>query len=275
MADAEMDLAGLTRESEAIWDRNAAHWDARMAEGNSFHRELVEPATLALLRLQPGERVLEIACGNGQFARKMASLGATVLATDFSAGQLEHARSRTVEVEQAGRIEYRQVDATDEAALLALGAGQFEAAVANMALMDMAVIAPLYRALARLLRPDGRFVFSVQHPCFNATGNPLVLEELEEDEAVCRTVYAVKVTHYRRPERTRGLAMVGQPVPQYYFHRALADLLAPAFASGLALDGLEEPTFAQRTEGARPLGWGSFTDIPPVLVARLRLGPAT
>lgn len=273
MAASDADLQALTRESAAIWDRNAAHWDARMAEGNRFHLELVEPATLALLCVQPGERVLEIACGNGQFARKMASLGAQVLATDFSAGQLERARARTAE--HGDRIEYRQVDATDEAALLALGAGRFDAAVANMALMDMAAIEPLYRALAQLLRPGGRFVFAVQHPCFNATGNPLLMEESEEDGAVFRTVYAVKVTHYRRPERTRGLAMAGQPVPQYYFHRALADLLAPAFAAGLALDGLEEPTFAERTAEGRALGWGNFTDVPPVLVARLRVVSAT
>ncbi len=77
----------------AVWDTNAAHWDERMGEGNTFHLQLVEPGMLELLELRRGERVLEIACGNGQFARKLASLGAHVLATDFSPNMIERARA--------------------------------------------------------------------------------------------------------------------------------------------------------------------------------------
>ena len=44
------------------------------------------------------------------------------------------------------------MDATDAAQLLALGAGRFDAAVCNMALMDMTTIDPLLRALPRLLK---------------------------------------------------------------------------------------------------------------------------
>jgi SAM-dependent methyltransferase len=65
-------------------------------------------------------------------------------------------------------VEYLVVDATDEERMLALGEERFDAAVCNMALMDMPVIDPLMRALRRLLKPEGRFVFSVQHPAFNS-----------------------------------------------------------------------------------------------------------
>ena len=37
-----------------------------------------------------------------------------------------------------------------------------------MAMMDMIVIDPLLDSLAELLKPGGRFVFSLPHPCFNA-----------------------------------------------------------------------------------------------------------
>jgi 2-polyprenyl-3-methyl-5-hydroxy-6-metoxy-1,4-benzoquinol methylase len=72
-------------EVRRIWDTNAVFWDGHMgAEGNVFHRELVAPTAERLLALSPGERVLEIACGSGLFARRMAELGADVLATDVS-----------------------------------------------------------------------------------------------------------------------------------------------------------------------------------------------
>jgi hypothetical protein len=40
------------------------------------------------------------------------------------------------------------------------------------------------------------------------------------------------------------------------------------------LDGLEEPAFGPEQRSSRALSWANFRDIPPVLVARLRLvGP--
>jgi hypothetical protein len=41
--------------------------------------------------------------------------------------------------------------------------------------------------------------------------------------------------------------------------------------AGFVLDGLEEPVFDERAEAKRPLGWGNYREIPPVLVARMRL----
>ncbi|RIK17932.1 MAG: hypothetical protein DCC52_16515 [Chloroflexi bacterium] len=74
----------LPADARARWDANATFWDERMGQGNAFHLQLVEPAVLELLRAQPREKMLELACGNGQFARKLASLGVQVTATDFS-----------------------------------------------------------------------------------------------------------------------------------------------------------------------------------------------
>ena len=76
------DFASLGGETVDIWNRNADFWDERMGEGNEFHKFLIEPTQLKLLSLRPRERVLDIGCGNGQFARKMASLGADVTAVD-------------------------------------------------------------------------------------------------------------------------------------------------------------------------------------------------
>src|SRR6476646_8115716 len=99
------DFAELIRESTDIWDQNARWWDARMGEGNDWHRMLIAPAVEELLGVRAGERVLELACGNGQFARRLASLGAQVVACDSSAAFLDCARLRTSE--HAERIDYR------------------------------------------------------------------------------------------------------------------------------------------------------------------------
>jgi len=260
----------LNDEVREIWTRNADHWDGRMGEGNTFHRHLVGPSVEGLLALRPGEEVLEIACGNGQFARRMAELGASVLATDISQRLIEHARARTAErTDLPERATFEVLDGTSEAELLALGDGRFDAAVCNMGLMDMAQIAPLLRALRRLLRPGGRFVFALSHPCFNQPGTRLVMEEEDRDgELVVQR--AVKVVSYRGTGAKKGLAMAGQPLPQWYFTRTLTEIFGACFAAGFVLDGLEEPAFAEPDNSTRPFSWEFYPEIPPVLAARIR-----
>jgi SAM-dependent methyltransferase len=258
-------------EVRAIWDENAVFWDERMGEGNEFHLQLVLPSITTLLELGPDEEVLEVACGNGQLARQLAQLGGQITATDFSGTLIELARERTGrEPEIADRITYQTLDATDEAALLALGERRFDAIVCSMAIMDMAEIGPLMRASAKLLKPDGRFVFALCHPCFNHTGISRLIEEEDRDGEIVRTC-SIKVTRYLTNSPKKGLAMIGQPAPHYYFDRPLSVLFGEAFAAGFAVDGMLEPAFAPEDEGKRLTDWQQFSEIPPVLTARLRL----
>jgi 2-polyprenyl-3-methyl-5-hydroxy-6-metoxy-1,4-benzoquinol methylase len=264
------DLQRANEETREAWNQNAAFWDERMGEGNDFVEVLIWPPTERLLALRPGERVLDIACGNGLTSRRLAALGAEVVAFDFAEAMIAHAVERTTEYTE--RIEYLVLDATDEAALLALGEGQFDAALCNMALFDMADIEPLMRALARLLRPGGRFVFSVLHPCFNSPHMALVAEE-EDRAGDLVTTYSVKVFNYITPTVTHAAAMRNQPKPQLIFHRPLEVLLGHGFKAGFVLDGLEERAFPSDHPPTRDyLSWGAnFSEIPPVLVARMRL----
>jgi 2-polyprenyl-3-methyl-5-hydroxy-6-metoxy-1,4-benzoquinol methylase len=262
------EFQGLNEEVREIWDRNADYWHERMGDGNDFHRILIAPAQERLLNLQRGETVLDIGCGNGQFARRMARLGARVLALDLSPRMIENARANTLEDQDC--IEYRVLDASNRSALAALGRRRFNAAVSTMALMDMASIDPLVSSLGVLLEAEGRFVFSVMHPCFNSAGVKLVAEEGTTEAGDLVTRYRVTVSTYIHPKAAKGVAMKGQPAPQYYFDRPISALFNTCFKSGFALDGIEEPAFRVSADDGRA-NWSNITEIPPVLVARMRL----
>jgi hypothetical protein len=137
--------------------------------------------------------------------------------------------------------------------------------------MDLADLRALMLALPRLLRPGGMFVFSVLHPCFN---NPSTVQvaELEDCEGTLKTTYSVKVSRYLTPYTQLGAAMDGQPVPHPYFHRSLGALIGAALDAGFVLDGIEECAFPQSYPGGTTaLSWsGRLSEIPPVLVARMR-----
>jgi len=262
----------LNEETRTIWDQNAAFWDDNMGDGNDFQRLLVAPACERLLNLQPGETVLEIACGNGVFSRRMAELGVHVLATDFSTQLLERARTRNAEY--TDRIDYHFLDATHEDQIVALGKQRFDAAVCNQAIMDMAEIDPLMRGIRQVVKPGGRFVFSLLHPCFNHTGIARCAEEATINGEIV-TTYSIKVTKYLHSSPQKGVAMLGQPVSQYYFDRPLHVLFNACFRAGLVLDGLEEPAFNHPHDGSKVgrmlISWVYYNEIPPELVARLRI----
>ncbi len=262
----------LNDETRAAWDANAEVWDAKMADtGNSFVNLLQWPVIQPLLNVRGWSptsppRILDIACGNGLYSRRLAALGAQVTAFDFSDELIRLARARG-----GGDIDYRVLDATDVAALLSLGEGLFDAGLCNMALFDIADIQPLFRTLPRLIKPGGCFVFSLMHPAFNNSSAVHTAEQFD-DEGQIKTTYSIKVSRYMTPYHARGLALLNQPKPHVYFERPLQYYLKLGFENGFVLDGFEERAFPPDELASSPLAWGGqFSEIPPVLVARMRL----
>lgn len=253
--------------SRDAWEANAEIWDARMGdEGNDFFNVLCWPSLASLLAVKPGQHILDIACGNGLTSRRLANLGAQVTAFDFSANLIEKAKTRE---NPNSNIDYRIIDATSEGQLLSLGEGQFDAALSNMALFDMADIETLFTILPKLLKPRGIFAFSLTHPCFNNASSMHVMEEFDDGEI--KTLYFVKTSRYMTPYSGKGLALRNQPKPQMYFDRPLQYYLNLGFRNGFVLDGFEERAFPPEHPQNFPLGWGGkFSEIPPVVTMRLR-----
>jgi hypothetical protein len=136
----------------------------------------------------------------------------------------------------------------------------------------MESIEPMASAVARLMRPGGRLVLSTLHPAFNS-GDAVPTAELVYRDGDMRKVYSVKVSSYAKSSIAKGVALPGQPVEQWYFHRSLSDILRAFFDHGFALDALEEPLVDPDRGSAGSPGY-VYTEVPGVLVARLRLFPA-
>ncbi len=252
----------LNDEVRDIWNANADFWDGRMGEGNAFHKTLIEPTQLRLLDVKPGERILDVACGNGQFSRTMAGLGAVVTAIDFSSRMIEIAKSKP-----GKNVEYIVADASSGTDLGKLP-DKFDAIVCTMAMMDMENIEPLISHSPKMLKKHGAFVFSILHPCFHS-GEHWIGHEQDDLEGRVRDRYFVKVSDYLLESTLTGVAMADQPRTQHYFHRPLSSIFSHFFRAGFVLDGLEEPSFKD-LESARMFD-NVFRNIPPALVCRMLL----
>jgi SAM-dependent methyltransferase len=91
----------------------------------------------------------------------MARRGARVTGIDISSRMIEHARR--IESDEPLGVDYLVGDAAD---LQAPPAGEpFDVATSCVALQDMPDVGRVFRAVRSVLRPGGRFVASITHPC--------------------------------------------------------------------------------------------------------------
>jgi ubiquinone/menaquinone biosynthesis C-methylase UbiE len=104
-----------------------------------------------------GVTVLELACGTGVVTRCLLDrlpISARIVATDLNEGMIAIGRARTPE---DARLSWRTTDAT----ALPFGAGEFDAVVCQFGVMFFADKLAGFREARRVLKPGGRFVFSV------------------------------------------------------------------------------------------------------------------
>ena len=119
-----------------------------------WHQDALEPVSeevaLALLRLQPPRRVLDLGCGKGRFTQRLKqSTGASVTALDLSPTAVRIAQSRYPGIQFV----------TAEIPPLNFPEGSFDLVVAAELLWYvLPKLQPIFSEVRRVLEPSGRFL---------------------------------------------------------------------------------------------------------------------
>jgi trans-aconitate methyltransferase len=134
-----------------IWDRNTYLEHAAYVPS-------LGAAVLELLDPQPGERILDVGCGEGTLTGQIVARGATVVGVDSSPDMADAARVRGLNV----RVENAEALTFD---------AEFDAVFSNAALHWIRDQDAALSGIARALRPGGRFVAE-----FGGHGNIAAIE---------------------------------------------------------------------------------------------------
>ncbi|MFI7100316.1 class I SAM-dependent methyltransferase [Streptomyces sp. NPDC050161] len=252
--------ASATESSQASrgwWDRNADDYQSEHGAFLGDDRFIWGPEGLDEERaalLGPadgltGLRVLEIGAGAAQCSRWLAAQGAHPVALDLSHRQLQHAlriAGQATETAASGSQGVPPVGLVEaDAGALPFRDGAFDMACsAYGAIPFVADPVHVLREVRRVLRPGGRFVFSVTHPIRWAFP-----DEPGPDGLSVAASYFDRTPYVEQDETGRAVYVE--------HHRTLGDRVRDVAAAGFRLVDLVEPEWpAENTQE-----WGGWSPL--------------
>lgn len=221
-------------DAQASWNTGARAWETFVESGADYYRtEVHGPALLEACLPVDDLDVLDLGCGQGYFTRRLAQGGGRVTGIDCSDKMLAFARAH--EAEAPLGIDYRWMSAQDVDQHWP--ASTFDLVTACMAVQDMADVPAVIRSTSNVLKPGGRFVFSVPHPCTDtpvrewerdADGNQIALKidrYFDSGVKVSRWQMSRLIYHWETP----------------YHRYTLAEWSAMLAKAGLCIRRIHEP----------------------------------
>jgi ubiquinone/menaquinone biosynthesis C-methylase UbiE len=113
------------------------------------------------LRLRAGERVLDAGCGTGRYFSTLLGQQVELVGVDFSAGMLRVAHRKHPEVSLA------QADLQHD---WPFADGAFDTVICALVGEHLGALEHVFSEMRRVLKLDGRLIFSVYHPAMAAAG---------------------------------------------------------------------------------------------------------
>jgi ubiquinone/menaquinone biosynthesis C-methylase UbiE len=213
------------------WNEVADWYDNLVGEGGSdYHRNVIIPGSLRLLAPQKGEKVLDVACGQGVFCRELVKSGAEVIGLDSSPALIEAARKHST---PATDIKYVVNDASN---MRVFQDNTFDAEACIMAIQNMESLAKPVGEMGRVLKKGGRLLLVMSHPCFRVPKN----SNWGFDNR--KQLQYRRIDRYMSPLKAPIRMHPGFDPKQvtFTFHRPLTEYFKALQAVGLAVMNLEE-----------------------------------
>ncbi len=144
---------------DTSWNTVAEWYDTMLEDRpGTYQKDVILPNLERLLKIKPGERVLDVGCGTGFFARAFATAKAEVVGVDNGAELIKLAKKHS-----SKGIEYHVASADDMAVI---PNQSIDTITIILALQNIEKVSHTIAECARVLKQHGRLVLVLNHPAF-------------------------------------------------------------------------------------------------------------
>ncbi len=247
-------------EAGKVWDKAASWWVSRYSSRGDLNREwVIDPILFEWLGNVDGLRILDAGCGEGYLSRLLAERGARVVGVDLSRELLAVAKKH--ENRRRLGVVYQRADLAD---LSTFPSENFDIAVSNIVLVDVAHYKEAIGEIFRVLKRGGRFLFCITHPAFEGpvpgkwVREPIDSFRIEDRRFLAVDRYFDRVAVFWGP--LDGKVVVGG------FHRPLRDYFEALHDAGFLVSRFEEPTASKEALAKRFYYFADLERVPLFLI---------
>lgn len=145
------------RTASASWGEVASWYDKHLNEADTYHEKVILPNLIRLIDAEAGDKILDLACGQGFFARALKKTGAHVEGIDIAPELISIAKAETED------IPYH----IGSAAKLTMFENEtFTKALISLSIQNIEQIDKVIAEAARVLKKGGQLHIVMNHPAF-------------------------------------------------------------------------------------------------------------
>lgn len=219
-----------------IWNACGEAFDRFTTAADSFSDNIERPTIERLIGDVTSVRLLDLGCGSGIYSVPFAGRGAHVTGLDLSQTMISLAEQQALQ--HGVQADFRVADIREP---LPFGASQFDVIFTGTALHYVDDIETLMKEVARVMKPEARFVASVLHPMSTALFPLADSEEVEGLDPWEGWYFGSPLRSIETPWLGFGeVASEGRRISCY--HHTVSDYFNAVSSAGLAMTELIEPT---------------------------------
>lgn len=215
--------------TDSSWGKVASWYDALLEkDSDTYQTQVILPNVMRVLAIKGGERVIDIACGQGFFTRACHETGAVVVGADISPELIALARAQSPK-----EIAFHATPAHE---LSFAKDGSFDTALIVLAIQNIEKMDATFKEAHRVLAPGGRMILVLNHPAFRVLKHSswgYDTESQTQYRRVDRYLSSEKVLVDMHPGKKESTQTVS-------YHRSLQDISKALRKNGFAITSLEE-----------------------------------
>ena len=229
----------MAKKQTTSWGKVSEWYHELLSSGDTYQEKVILPNLLRVADFKKGERVLDVACGEGYFTRALAKTGAHMTGADISPELISVAKKFSPQINFFTAHIERLFFAKDNS---------FDAAVCVLGLQNIEHMKEGIKEISRVLKPRGRFVVVLNHPCFRIPKRSSW--DFDEQKGIqYRRIDGYLSESRETIDMQPGRTASGKKSSvTYSFHRPLQVYAKAFFAAGFSLTKFEEWNSHKKSE---------------------------